>query len=209
MESLQAKAERLRKELEETEKALKENTLEVGKWYNRQGGELLVWNDGKETYGFTSSGGWSDYLLCSCLPGATTATDKEVKEALIKEAKRKGFKNGAKYRNYLGSTGIIKESCFEFRNGHLSQVDNVGGNNVHFIFEDGKWAEIISKPELPEIEGYKGEDEGNFLKYGCAEIPKEWFQMMNGNRQIASFKLTNGVKFSTEHVEQIKEYLKN
>lgn len=62
--------------------------------------------------------------------------------------------------------------------------------------------------DLPEINGYKGKDEGDYLQYGCAKLPKEWFKNYNLNREITEITLSSGVKINLKEIEQIKKYLK-
>ena len=75
-------------------------SLEVGVWYKYYG-SLLCFKGNETTskiikcYGFCS--GWDEAISCglgSDLNKWTPATDKEVEEALIKEAKKRGFKEG-------------------------------------------------------------------------------------------------------------------
>lgn len=288
-ESLQEKAERLEKELSEIKEAIKnQNTLEIGKWYKDQLGGFWYYEGKSESklnpdkaYGIAYDGDWMDSDERNFREGKslTPATDKEVEEALIKEAKKRGFKEGVKINNlheagYGNKIPLGGNLNFNPTTNSL-RTDRCDGRTgiLPLIFHKGKWAEIISKPEfkegdivvgwmntsnkrslhinpwkigaidndgyiypkcepewntskgnirhatpeeieqfnkrreLPEIEGYKGKDEGNYLKYGCAEIPKFWFVSPNCNREIASFKLTNGIKFTENHVSQIREYL--
>lgn len=128
-----------------------QSELEVGKWYKRKA-ELLVWNDGKETYGFNSSGMYKDYMLCSNISNPISATDKEVETALIAEAKRIGFKDGAKIRHILYDMSF-SESLLIINNFNLTYDPNDNSldykaedGQIFRLFKDGKWAEIISEP---------------------------------------------------------------
>ena len=126
-------------------KLFKEDALVVGKWYKCED-YLMVWNDGERTYGFFDGqfGEWSfgkdkknELIL---------ATDKEVEEALIKEAKKIGYKN-VNIKNL--------ESIDNMLSTHHSSVSsdryyyNVSENALWFmgrlIFWNGKWAEIITE----------------------------------------------------------------
>jgi len=118
------------------EKGLIEPELVIGKWYN-YGKDLLVWNGGDLTYGFNQG---VDYLNGAyfTVDDATPATDKEVSDALIKEAKKRGFKEGAKFsclsKLSKFKVGDVIEYWFEA---------NMLWLGSYLIFDNGKWAEII------------------------------------------------------------------
>ena len=123
------------------EKGLIEPELEIGKWYH-YGTDLLVWNGGDLTYGFSLG---VDYLNNAyfTVDNATPATDREVEEALIKEAKKRGFKEGVKFETLDGSEVTFEntkvfERAIAFFNDHTEMYENGG-----CFFKDGKWAEII------------------------------------------------------------------
>lgn len=59
---------------------------------------------------------------------------------------------------------------------------------------------------LPIIGGYEGEDNGDTLKYGCAELSKKWFTKTS-NRSIKSMTLNSGVEINAEQIEKIRKYL--
>lgn len=61
--------------------------------------------------------------------------------------------------------------------------------------------------ELPKINGYEGEDMGDYLQYGCAKISKKWFEETE-NRYITSLVLNSHVRISSKQMEEIREYLK-
>ena len=130
-------------------KLFKEDALVVGKWckINNEDGYLLNYSGTGTVFGFLNGNYRNDYNFDQYhYDNAKPATDKEVEEALIKEAKKRGFKEGVKYENYLGSNGFIKDSCWKFISSlnTLSQENNEG-NNLHYIFDKGKWAEIIKE----------------------------------------------------------------
>jgi hypothetical protein len=72
------------------------------------------------------------------------ATKKEVEEALIAEAKRRGFKEGVTVA-WDGTVIInnLKESFTMSVDGGRLKENNSNWN----IFKNGKWAEIIEVPE--------------------------------------------------------------
>lgn len=85
------------------------------------------------------------------------ATKEEVKQALISEAKNRGFEYGVKFKNNLGYKCVVGSVPFRYENNTLYAI----GYGKHAIFEYGKWAEIIPQAKeltVSEIEdklGYK------------------------------------------------------
>jgi hypothetical protein len=177
---------RFQAELTELKKELK-SELEVGKWYFAIHG-TITWivnpirvTKGRieEFYGTNDYSGWKDDAggtwgnISECKE-FRLATNEEVFEALKKEAINRGFKEGAKYSNWLHSNGFIKESCYKYdiKENSLSQVNNGGSHNVHWIFKDGKWAEIIKDKIM--IGGFvvkKDRDSfGHYYSIGCKMV---------------------------------------
>ena len=60
--------------------------------------------------------------------------------------------------------------------------------------------------KLPIINGYEGEDEGEYLQYGCAKISKSWFTETE-NRFITSLELNSHIIINSKQIEAIKQYL--
>jgi hypothetical protein len=141
-------------------KLFKEDDLKVGKWYKYpdfENWKLLITDNtkGKEKgVGFNCSEIWmKDWLtdggneLSSLIP----CSDEEVKEALIKEAKRRGFKKGVKFIRLSNGVIMTVDGLPYFTNGRLSVISPKtewssvykGGCSNPFIFDNGKWAEII------------------------------------------------------------------
>lgn len=151
-------------------KQLETPSLQKGKWYKRNK-ELLVWNDYKKTYGFTEDGMWSNDMLFSrdlniCVP----ATDKEVEAALIKEAKKRGFKDGVKIKPVSGDINILFDNKFEYlKKWH--EYKNALFIDNYLVFSNGKWAEII-KDEPIKVGGYEVKKNADYYEIGCREIPK-------------------------------------
>jgi hypothetical protein len=123
----------------------KKDALVVGKWYKESGNCFMIRitsleDENNAGYGFDTSGEWSNSLGRVCLR-PILMTDKEVEEALIKEAKKRGLKP-------------LNHRCIK---DGLIWNDNIGGNyefdlihNTLYIgascaFQDGKWAEIIKE----------------------------------------------------------------
>ena len=125
----------------------KEDALVVGKWYESGGNLFNVMSVVDYTwclcYGFDRNG-WL-YNSKRCINNESSvrpATDKEVEQALIKEAKKRGFKEGVNYKT--ASERLVQELVFnklqfnqDGNGGYLT--DGCRGS----IFEYGKWATIL------------------------------------------------------------------
>jgi len=140
-----------------------ETKLEVGKWYKvkrdlKNELEAIVFFEGvdKVSFGFSHGGKWvTDYgtpndTFCNKNYTYTLAPDSEVLEALINEAKKRGFKDGV---------------CFNIVNGerepiHIDKnaryIFDIYGNkllmNNWCIFEKGIWATPIKTYTKEEAE---------------------------------------------------------
>jgi len=145
------------------EKGIIEPELEVGKWY-KSGKRLVCYSGTYEKkdmmcgYGFGIGGRWRS--------GKTTtyghssafreATHEEVEEALIAEAKRRGFKKGCSFVP-LNNDLLIREyesptsNSFVYFDCSIGLTMSDDYSNVS-IFNNGKWAEIIENPELEALE---------------------------------------------------------
>lgn len=134
--------------------------LEVGKWYqNNADAYILKTSDGYNNNGFMR-GGWVEKRLCDCSLIWQPADMTKVKELLIKEAERRGFKEGAKVKDF----GLCKssEGCGKIKtkigyprlhgDGLWFKTDGPLEFSVKiFDSETGKWAEII-KPSYEDLE---------------------------------------------------------
>lgn len=133
--------------------------LEVGKWYKWIDGEnVLLWNITEiknktiYSYGFYNED-WIDnkityskkYYQEAC-ENLKPATEEEVKEALIKEAKKRGLKDGVILKKECINQNAhsvgkpIKGFYFDFNSNTIDSENSCG-----WIFKDGKWA-TISNP---------------------------------------------------------------
>jgi hypothetical protein len=128
-------------------KLFKKDALVVGKWYKYHDNyqeSLMVWNNSEDTYGFWGNE-YRDDLSFHISYDKIPATDKEVEEALIKEAKKRGFKEGVRVDkllyNNIGSLNGDSKTCenkeFKLSFGHLF----IG--NLLIFHNTGKWAEIV------------------------------------------------------------------
>lgn len=208
-QQLQDKINDLQKELD----SFKEPEFKKGDW--------VYWKGNKKDYGVIEKLAYGDcYILEYTIRGEGAydschksnlrpATNKEVEEALIKEAKKRGFKEGVEYKNYLHSTGKINGSCWEFRNGILCQVANYNLHNIHYIMKDGKWAEIIEETK-PTIAGYEIEIEGNWIKFGCNKYHKEYVNNLYtacNEIGVTGFIIEDN-EVSIEQLKEIVDYIK-
>lgn len=138
-----------------------ENKLEVGKWYkprNERIKSLFVPNkeqcDGNMGYGFNFHGEFKEShfnLIGSSPNDFELATEEEVREALINEAKKRGFNNigNLKIKNTVGSISngfvtITNDFYYDYK-GNTLKLDGA------VIFNNGVWAEIIEEPTKEEI----------------------------------------------------------
>lgn len=154
------KYKRAKQERKQLKKQLKDlPSLEVGKWYktNELGSPFLIFItkiilDSVAqcmAYGFCHEGEWYDNSRFG-INNLTPATDKEVEEALIKEANKRGFKEGVNADLSTANPCHLKNYHFLSNDFEYSKPCNWLSLDGVIIFEDGKWAEIIEQPkELP------------------------------------------------------------
>ena len=133
-----------------------ENESEVGKWYISE--HYLVYYLGNYKCNCIKlrDGEWIDNVYHSPynhLRSYRLATEEEVREALINEAKKRGFNNisDLKIKNIYGgiSNGLVtitNDFYYEYESNTL-RLDGA------IIFNNEKWAEIIeqSEPTKEEI----------------------------------------------------------
>ncbi|HYD90310.1 MAG TPA: hypothetical protein VEA37_02350 [Flavobacterium sp.] len=115
------------------------------------------------SYGINRNGVWRDIDNRSLeLTNWPLATDEEVNTALIAEAERRGFKNGAYVDNSpLGFN--FKERLKKGSNIWVSEgYVNIGSDGLA-IYKNGKWAEIISEPEIDFSKAGQLVERGGFV----------------------------------------------
>ena len=90
---------------------------------------------------------------------------------------------------------------------HFTPKSYIGEIVVEYDLLD-KCTPVFKQAEitLPKINGYNGEDKGDYIQYGCAGLLKAWFDSSN-NRSIVSMTLDSGVVINKEQINQIQEYL--
>jgi len=130
-------------------------------WHPDNTGFLMCWSGNygeSDSYGINHAGEWSNILHSYKSYNYIQATDKEVEEMLINEAKKRGFVEGVKYISAWNDV-----VCEYSKNLIYDSVKNClsGYNGNNCIFQNGKWATIIEQHKemtLSEIEeklGYK------------------------------------------------------
>ena len=143
-----------------------ENKLEVGKWYKSKYNKTkILFFTKKETcsydmgYGFNYLGIYKEKnfnLLGSATYEFELATEEEVKEALINEAIKRGFKNVGELSLKIVSGEMFKKGSFGTANNnfrYISVENSLYLDGVE-IFYNGKWAEIVIEdiPTQEEID---------------------------------------------------------
>ena len=143
-----------------------ENKLEVGKWYkSKYNINKTLFFTKKETcssdtgYGFNYFGIYKEKnfnLLGYATYDFELATEEEVKEALINEAIKRGFKNVGELSLKLVSGEMFKKGSFVTANNNFRyiSVENILYLDGVEIFYKGKWAEIVIEdiPTQEEID---------------------------------------------------------
>ena len=138
-------------------KLFKEDALEVGKWYKltkdyshlKKGSvfPFIIYQDSLEECAIVGHSIFDNSKTDFSAPYSNTltpATDKEVEEALIKEAKRRGFKEGVRINSkwLCGSSKKSLNGKFVFDN-KFELFAEANGLMKYTIFLNGVWAEII------------------------------------------------------------------
>lgn len=141
--------------------------LELNRWYKstEKGDECLFYLERIEnhglnravSYGFDMAMGWSDSIgrsLDFFEQSTRLATEEEVTEALTKEAVKRGFLKGAKFKsidyNLNEKLEIIGSIDFDIDNNdlHISTYSNLMWRSV---FLNGEWAEIIKERTVKKV----------------------------------------------------------
>ena len=130
--------------------------LQINKWYKRRHKKALFYvinlpNDEChliKVYGFDNGGDWMHHESPQTYPdNEVIATEEEVREALINEAKKRGFNNIGilKIKSTVGgiSNGYhtTNNAFYYDYKGNTLRLDGV------VIFNNGVWAEIIEEPK--------------------------------------------------------------
>ena len=141
-----------------------EPKFEAGKWYKENQSfkdTMIVYvvsvngEDSLKVYGFDGYGKWFDNSDDFGDSGLAEATPQEIENALVCEAKKRGYVNG-NYKCLIGTTfdGDMKDFFFDTKDNSLRITVREARNNC--VFRDGKWAEIIKEEVDYEILSFKG-----------------------------------------------------
>jgi hypothetical protein len=135
--------------------------LEYGRWIKDDANPkwMTYFKNQNERHGIDSLGYWYEmrgYLNPNNDKNNRYATPQEVQKALINEAKKRGFVEGAKFINFNGVIQTVKYIDFYNNNSlHVLSPENewssnCGNKNFNSnprIFKDGVWATIIEQKE--------------------------------------------------------------
>jgi len=158
LEQLQKEHQELGKKIQELNDSInKPKDFEVGRWYKWKGpGEAMFNYEGINEFGMALGYGisectWSQTPWVSDFNNWYPATEQEVKDALIKEAERRGYKEGVVIKSFIcGYSGFKDNGLIESSNGRLTEFYYKGS----LVMKDGQWATII-KDDVISIGGYK------------------------------------------------------
>lgn len=127
--------------------------LEVGKWYKNKYNCLFCITEKDDekyrSYGFMQ-GKWKDYGEFTNeddLSSNTEATPQEVETALIREAKKKGFLDGAHFKSPVSNWNDVCNGVFRY-NSELNELYS----NGTCVFSNGIFATIIETITIQEAE---------------------------------------------------------
>ena len=125
-------------------KLFKEDKTPYGWYFASDSKVFLYYFDGNTiTYGFNWEGKFRDNLMVSGKHG-TPATDKEVEEALIKEAKKRGYrKNAVIITSKTGVKRTLNSNHFKMIGNNLVCLSSKESYIYSSVFTNGKWAEIV------------------------------------------------------------------
>ena len=135
-------------------KLFKEDALEVGRWYNGYENYLIYITNIRQEfsykkisyYGLSWEQKWKcDYIANRDIENSLKpATDKEVKEALIKEAKKRGFKEGVRVESrWLTAPSEEKLIGNFIFDNEFELCCRASNGSLWTIFQDGEWATIV------------------------------------------------------------------
>lgn len=161
----------IKKEIENELPELFKTELEVGKWYKYNDSEIhlvcFTYIKSRIGFGFGNSG-WIDNTIWNT-DNLRPAIREEVKQALIAEAEKRGFVDGATFDNSnLNHYDSGRGNVVQIKPGYptYEPVDNTfwitsseKSAYRRVIFKDGQWAEIVPSPKkmtISEIESKLG-----------------------------------------------------
>jgi len=142
--------------------------VKIGKWYYFDRAILYAQKvlDGDiYGYGVLVTGEWCDYFFLDKDNDIRLATDDEVKQMLIKEAKKRGFnRDNLKWTHKNRDMANTPFQCTNFTDLRYKSTGNALTLLAGLVFEGGVWADIVTEPvkkmSVEEIQialGYKVE----------------------------------------------------
>jgi len=138
------------------------NKLEYNRWITDDNyPKWLVYFKKDCYYGFDGSGFWNEsniYTNPNSNKNNRYATEEEIKTALVNEAVKRGFELGKKVKwNFHGSEGY---KCSNITKEHFEYFVNKNKLELScgIIFDNGKWATLITEPTEKELLGDKIKD---------------------------------------------------
>ena len=181
------------------------------------GEDFRQWQNGGYGYCVDKSNKYSVNYLTSNL---RLATNKEVEDTLIAEAKRRGFKTGIIINRdtlleALGDQSIRSERIIQISNKcEFKYKANYNGCflclNDLLIYWEGIWAEIVEEEPIT-INGYKAEFKDDVIKFGCRQYSKnQVFNLLDSMSifHISSLNIDTGITVSIETIKKIYERMK-
>lgn len=183
--------------------------FEVGKWYTYNDASHIfniteIKNDKIYGYGHSPISGWTNVTEWYDSKRIIPATDKEVEEALIKEAERRGFKEGVKFKDMYSEielrNGVFLYNCSDYG---TCLIDN-SKSSGNYIFWGGKWAEII-KDEPIKVGGYEVKKDSHFFRIGCKTVSYNRLESLRMIMRLNKFKKVafDGIEVNLETIEKI------
>ena len=154
MENYKEEINKLQTQLDELKSKIEKPQFELNKWYKTNMGSIYyitkIEKDLCYGYGIDNSGRdskWYDYKeQCIVNRLLTLATPKEVEEALTKEAVKRGFKDGVRFKSAVepnDKDNFIFKSPFDFKINYNNDGTRLWGASSGCIFSNGKWATPI------------------------------------------------------------------
>ena len=164
------KLEKAKSQIQELIDELKKEQKPVAGWVvsnlKHCGDYMAFTSDGKTAdFGFDCLGNWhvNEYTdLKPSISGCVPADPKEVEQRLIEEAKRRGFKEVVKIKDFYNNGG---ERVLRDNGAPITYFPDM--NKLTYfgwdIFRKGKWAEIIEEPLT--LNGKEGSVDNVCLSY--------------------------------------------
>lgn len=168
MENYKEEIAKLQNQLDELKSKIEKPQFEVGKWYVLNSDWCFLVNISKIEdnnifgYGFNYYGTRNEYIEnpenawvdIESLDSYHLATQKEVEEALTKEAVKRRFKDGVRFKSAVepnDKDNFIFKSPFDFKINYNNDGTRLWGASSGCIFSNGKWATPIKTKTIDEL----------------------------------------------------------